>query len=75
LNNQCLALEDVANQALTQYLELLGERPGTVLRDITPAGVTLDMSALQLRGVHVHIEQQGIRLEGAASGSARLLLR
>lgn len=69
------ALEDAANQALTQYLELLGERLGTVLRNITPAGVTLDMSALQLRGVQVHIEQQGIRLEGAASGSARLLLR
>ena len=40
-----------------------------------PAGVMLDMSALQLRNMQIHIEQQGIRLEGSASGSARLVLR
>jgi hypothetical protein len=69
------ALESAANQALAQYLDLLGERLGAVLRKITPAGVALDMSALQLRSVQIHIEQQGIRLDGTATGSARLALR
>ena len=32
------ALEDAADQALTQHLELLGERLGTVLKKITPVG-------------------------------------
>ena len=69
------ALEDAANQALAQHLELLGERLGTVLKKITPAGVVLDLSALQLSSVQILIEQQGIRLGGTATGSARLVLR
>jgi hypothetical protein len=69
------ALEDAANQALAQHLELLSERLGTVLKKITPAGVALDLSALQLSSVQIHIEQQGIRLDGTATGSARLVLR
>jgi hypothetical protein len=69
------ALESAANQALSQHLELLGERLGTLLQKITPAGVELDMSALQLRSVQVHIVQQGIRLDGTATGSVRLVLR
>jgi hypothetical protein len=40
-----------------------------------PAGVLLDMSALQLRQMQIDIDKQGIRLEGTASGSARLVLR
>ncbi|MEA1889266.1 MAG: DUF4403 family protein [Pseudomonadota bacterium] len=67
-------LESMANQALAQHLDLLNERLGTVLKKITPAGVSLDMSALQLRTAQIHIVQQGIRLEGAATGSARLVL-
>ena len=69
------ALESAANQALAQHLDRLGERIGTVLEKITPAGVTLDMSALQLQRVQIHILQQGIRLDGTATGSARLVLR
>ncbi|MGB7931291.1 MAG: DUF4403 family protein [Gammaproteobacteria bacterium] len=69
------ALEDAANQALTQQLALLGERLGAVLKKITPAGVVLDLSALQLRSVQLLIEQQGIRLDGTATGNARLVLR
>ncbi len=68
------ALESAANQALSQLLDLLSERLGTVLKKITPAGVVLDMSALQLRTVHVHIVQQGIWLDGTAIGSIRLVL-
>jgi hypothetical protein len=34
-----------------------------------------DLSALQLGGVQIRIEQQGIRLDGTATGSARLVLR
>jgi Domain of unknown function (DUF4403) len=67
-------LEDAVNQALTRHLDLLGERLGKVLEKITPAGVAIDMSALQLHDVQLHIEEQGIRLDGAATGSIRLVL-
>jgi len=70
-----LTLESAANQALTQQLDRLSERLETVLENIMPAGVMLDMSALQLRHMQINIDKQGIRLEGTASGSARLLLR
>jgi hypothetical protein len=69
------ALEVAANQALAQQLALLGERLGTVLKKITPAGVVLDLSALQLGGVQIAIEEQGIRLDGTATGIARLVVR
>jgi Domain of unknown function (DUF4403) len=69
------ALEDAANQALARQLALLGERLGAVLKKITPAGVVLDLSALQLRSVQILVEQQGIRLDGTATGNARLVLR
>jgi len=68
------ALESAANQALAQHLDRLSERLGMVLEKITPAGVTLDMSDLQLRSVQIHIVPQGIRLDGTATGSARLVL-
>jgi hypothetical protein len=69
------ALEEAANQALTEQLELLGERLGMVLKQIMPAGVALDLSALQLSSMQIAIEQQGIRLEGSAAGNVRLVLR
>ena len=68
-------LERAANQALAQYLDLLSERLGTVLKKITPAGVALDMSSLQLRTVRIHILQQGIMLDGTATGRVRFALR
>ncbi len=69
------SLEGVANQALAQHLDLLSGRLETVLEKIMPASVLLDMSALQLRSLRIHIVQQSIMLEGAATGSARLMLR
>jgi hypothetical protein len=69
------ALESAANQALAQHLDLLRERLVAVLKKITPASVALDVSALQLRTVQIHIVQKGIRLDGTATGSARLVLR
>lgn len=69
------ALEAAANQLLAQQLELLSERLGTVLEKAIPASVLIDMSALQLRSLQVHIVQQSIRLDGVATGSARLMLR
>ena len=69
------ALEEAANQALAQQLALLGERLGVVLRKITPAGVELDLSALQLGSVQIALEEQGIRLDGTATGSVRLVVR
>ena len=70
-----LALEGAANQALQQHLDLLGERIETALERIMPAGVLLDMSALQLRDLQIHITQQSITLDGASTGSARFMLR
>lgn len=69
------ALEEAANQALAGQLELLGGRLGAVLKKITPAGVVPDLSALQLRSVQIAIEPQGIRLDGTATGSVRLVVR
>jgi hypothetical protein len=69
------ALEEAANQALAEQLELMGGRLGMVLKKITPAGVVLDLSALQLGSVQIDIEQQGIRLDGTATGSVRLVVR
>jgi len=69
------ALEEAANQALAQQLSLLGDHLGVVLKKITPAGVVLDLSALQLSSVKILIEQQGVRLDGTATGNARLVLR
>jgi hypothetical protein len=69
------ALEEAANQALAERLELLGGRLGTVLKKIMPAGVVLDLSALQLASVQIVVEQQGIRLDGTATGSVRLVVR
>jgi hypothetical protein len=68
------ALEDAANLALAQHLVLVGGRIGTVLKRITPTGVALDLSALQLRNVQIHIEEKGIRLDGTAAGIVRLVL-
>jgi hypothetical protein len=69
------ALEDAANQALAQYLGLLGERLGTALKKIMPAGVMPDLSAVRLDSVQVHVEPRAIRLDGTATGSVRLVLR
>ncbi len=69
------ALEEAVNQALAQQLALLRERLGVVLRKITPVGVVLDLSALQLGSVQIAIEEMGIRLDGTATGNARLVLR
>ena len=68
------ALENAANQALTKHLDQLSERLGAAMKKITPTGVELDMSTLQLSNVQIHILPQGIRLEGTARGSAQLVL-
>jgi hypothetical protein len=68
------ALENAANQAMAEQLDRLGKRLKAVLKKITPAGVTLDMSTLQLRTVQIQILQQGIKLDGTATGNAHLVL-
>ena len=69
------ALENVANEVLVQQLDDFGERLRAGLHKIVPAGVALDLSALQLDSVQISIEKPVIRLEGVASGSAQLMLR
>ena len=66
------SLESAANQVLAQRLDLIGDRLGTVLNRITPAGVVLDISTLQLRTVKIQIVEKGIRLDGTAAGTVRL---
>jgi hypothetical protein len=69
------SLEQASNRALMQKLERLNERLGVVLNKITPRAVTLDMSGLQFSRVEIQIIPDGIRLDGSASGAARLLLQ
>jgi len=69
------ALEVAANRAMSRQLELLTERLGSVLQKVTPAGVVLDMSALHIRSAQIDILQQGIRLDGSATGHVQLLIR
>lgn len=69
------SLEQAANRALMQKLEQLNERLEVVLNRITPSGMTLDMSGLQFSRVGIQIMPDGIRLDGTASGAARLLLQ
>jgi hypothetical protein len=68
-------LQNAANKALAQYLNLLGERLRTILQKITPASMAFDMSDLQLRTLKIHFVQQGIRLDGTATGSVRIVFR
>jgi hypothetical protein len=69
------SLEDAANEALAQQLGQLDARLGALMRRITPTGMELDMSSLQLSSVNIHIQEGSIRLDGTASGTARLLLQ
>ncbi|MGB5539825.1 MAG: DUF4403 family protein, partial [Gammaproteobacteria bacterium] len=69
------SLEQAANQALLQKLDQLNEHLGVVLKKITPGGMTLDMSGLQFRHVEIQVMPEGIRLNGTASGAARLQLQ
>jgi hypothetical protein len=69
------SLEQAANQALVQKLDRLNERLGAVLKKITPGGTTLDMSGLRFNRVEIQVIPEGIRLDGTASGAARLQLQ
>ena len=69
------SLEQAANHTLQQKLDQLNERLGIVLKKITPAGMTLDMSGLQFTRVEIQVIPEGIRLDCAASGAARLQLQ
>jgi hypothetical protein len=69
------SLEQAANQALLQKRDQLNERLGVVLKKITPRGMTLDMSGLQFTQVEIQVIPGGIRLDGTASGAARLQLQ
>jgi hypothetical protein len=69
------SLETRANQALAQQLARLNESLGALLNKITPDGVELDMSDLQLGSVQLQLHPGGIRLDGTASGAVQLQLR
>ncbi|MDH3948342.1 MAG: DUF4403 family protein [Gammaproteobacteria bacterium] len=68
-------LEQAANHALQQKFDQLNERLGVVLKKITPGGMTLDMSGLRFSSVEIQVIPEGIRLDGTASGAARLQLQ
>lgn len=69
------SLEQAANSALLQKLDQLNGSIGSVLKKVTPRGMTLDMSGLRLNRVEIQVIPEGIRLDGTASGAARLLLQ
>ena len=59
-----------SGQELSARMALTG-----VLRKIPPTGSVLDVSSLQLSSKQIHIEQQGIRPDGTATRSTRLVFR
>jgi hypothetical protein len=65
-------LEVAANQRLQQQLDTLKLRLTEVLEAFTPAGMTLDLSAMQLQAVRIELDQAGVQLHGTVSGHAAL---
>lgn len=65
-------LEAAANQQLQQQLENLKRRLADVLETFTPAGMTLDLSTLQLQAVRIELDPAGVQLHGTVSGHAAL---
>ena len=65
-------LEATVNQRLQQLLDNLQLRLARVLEALTPAGMTLDLSALQLQAVRIALEQAGVQLHATVSGYAAL---
>ncbi len=68
-------LEDTVNQMLSQQLDWLRARVGRMLDSILPENVKFDLAALQLDRMQIHMQQQGVKLDGTATGSVRLMLR
>jgi hypothetical protein len=68
-------LESTVNDQLEQQLKQWQQRLAQALERITPEGVKLDMSSLQLDTVTLNIEQDRVRINGRASGRARLEFR
>ena len=65
-------LETTANQRLQQQLDALQLRLAEVLKALTPAGMALDLSELQLQAVRVELEQARAQLHATVGGHAAL---
>ena len=65
-------LEAAANQQMQQQLDNLKLRLTDVLEAFTPAGMTLDLSALQLQAVRIELDPAGVQLHGTVTGHAAL---
>jgi hypothetical protein len=65
-------LEAAANQQLQQQLDGLELRLAEVLETFTPAGMTLDLSALRLQAVRIELDPAGVQLQGTVTGHAVL---
>jgi hypothetical protein len=68
-------LEAAANQQLQQKTDQWRTRMAGVFDQITPAGASLDMSSLQLRSVQISMQEDGVKLDGVASGRITLELQ
>jgi hypothetical protein len=69
------ALEDAANRLLAQRLGQWRIRLDSALEGVAPQPLTLNVDALRLQSVAIHLERDRIRLEGDAAGSARIEAR
>lgn len=65
-------LETTVNERLQQQLDALKLRLSEALEALTPAGMTLDLSALQLQAVQIELEPTGVQLHGTVTGHAAL---
>lgn len=65
-------LETTVNQRLQQLLDDMQPRLTRVFEALTPAGMTLDLSALRLQAVRIALDQTGVQLHTRVSGHASL---
>lgn len=65
-------LEAAANQKIQQLTNQGKERLLAMIRKITPDGLTIEMDALQMREVQLHIAANAIKLTGVLSGEILL---
>ncbi|MEA3303551.1 MAG: DUF4403 family protein [Pseudomonadota bacterium] len=69
------ALEDAANRQMQLSLDRWKQRLTRRLDSMTPQGIELDISALQLHDIQISMQNDGVVLDGKITGRAMLELR
>jgi hypothetical protein len=69
------ALEAAANQQLQQRMAQWRDRLAALFENILPQEVQLDLASLQLSQVQLDLKEQGVTLEGLATGHVTVAFR